>query len=481
VPTITRPAAPVRAASTAAPKVVVSRKPVGPPSDRWEGVGSHSNPSVYEQPKPGDLALTPAQIARGEQQLANLHPQVTRIRVDPTILQLQDPAFVKANPADAAAAQNRLGELQHSVSLALQHGGRADLCLWNLQKGYRTTPQEMKTVAREYAGLVKQLTAAHPNAKPGTFLVSAQNEPNRTKLSPSQVVSLYQDIDASLKSALGANGRKAVKLVAGELTQGDESAKWINAVVPKLGNVVEAFTFHVYMHPGETAEAYEGRLRGLRQEVDAAMPKGKPAPELLVTEYGVKGDRPAGARTDSPGTVTVKGKKVLLRESPEGGFKEAQALIALTHAGFSGAMRWGSNAGGPTPWDSWSMTGRPGEGFAKKPAYFATQLFTTAVGQGWIPEQGVATVRGQSVAAFRSPTDSGAASVVANSNTAAQRLSLGGFPPNAPVQVLVYNAGGKGQLASKPVLTDAKGFVTVSVPPHGVAAATTRLERPSPP
>lgn len=455
----------------------MGRKPVGPRSG-WEGVGAHSNPSVYEKPKPGELGLNPAQIARGEQQMANLHPQVTRIRVDPTILKLQDPAFASAHPEDAAAAQKRLGELQHTVSLALQHGGRADLCLWNLEKGYRTSPQEMKTVASEYASLVKQLTTAHPNAKPGTFLVSAQNEPNRTKLSPGQVVSLYQDIDASLKSTLGAHGRKAVKLVAGELTQGDASAKWINAVVPKLGNVVDAFSFHVYMHPGETGAAYEGRLRGLRQEVDAAMPKGKPAPELLVTEYGVKGDRPAAARTDSPGTVTVNGKRVLLRDSPEGGFREAQALIALTHAGFSGAMRWGSNAGGPTPWNAWSMTGRPGEGFAKKPAYFATQLFTTAVGQGWIPEQSVGSSRGQSVAAFRSPANGGAASVVANTNTAPQRLSLGGFPPNTPVQVLVYNAGGKGQLGTRPVVTDAKGFVTVSVPPHGVAAATTRLEVP---
>jgi hypothetical protein len=249
--------------------------------------------------------------------------------------------------------------------------------------------------------------------------------------------------------------------------------------VPKLGKTVDAFTFHVYMHPGETAQAYEGRLKNLRREVDAAMPAGQAAPELLVTEYGVRGDRPAGAPSDSPGTIKVNGKTVALRDSAEGGFREAQALIALTRAGFSGAMRWGANAGGPTPWDAWSMTGRPGEGFAKKPAYFATQLFTSAVGPGWTPEQSVGVVRGQSVATYRDPASQGAAAVVANEKTTAQKLSLGGFAPNSPVQVLVYNTGGKGQLVSRPVRTNAQGFVTVTVPPHGVAAASTRLEPPA--
>jgi hypothetical protein len=479
--TTTRPAAPrpkPAVATPLPPKVQVGRKPVGPAASRWEGVGSHSNPSVYEPPKPGDLVLTAPQVARGEQQVANLHPQVTRVRVDPTILQLQDPAFATEHPADAAAAQKRLGELEHFVNLSLQHGGRADLCLWFLPKGYRTTPQELKTLTDRYAVLVKRLLAAHPDAKPGTFLVSAQNEPNRTKLAPAQVVSLFRDLDASLKTTLGP-ARTTVKLVAGELTEGDQSAKWINAVVPKLGGVVDAFSFHVYVRPGETAQAYEARLKGLRREVDAAMPRGLAAPELLVTEYGVRGDRPPGSKGDEPGTVTVGGKKVLLRDSPEGGFREAQALIALTHAGFSGAMRWGGNAGGPTPWDAWSMTGRPGEGFAKKPAYFATQLFTTAVGQGWIPEQPVGAVAQQSIAAYRAPAGGGAAAVVANARATAQRLRLAGFPPGAQVQVLVYNAGGSGQLISRLARSTAQGEVTVSVPPHGVTAATTRLEPPA--
>ena len=154
-------------------------------------------------------------------------------------------------------------------------------------------------------------------------------------------------------------------------------------------------------------------------------------------------------------------------------------MIALTRAGFSGGMRWGANAGGPTPWDAWSMTGRPDEAFAKKPAYFATQLFTTAVGQGWTPEQSVGAVRGQSIATYRDAAGHGAAAVVANEKSSAQKVSLGGFTPNTPVQVLVYNAGGKGELVSRPVRTNAQGFVTVAVPPRGVAAATTRLDPPA--
>ncbi len=461
----------------APPQILLGRKALGPPSNKWEGVGAHSNPSVYEPPKPGELALTPAQIAKGEQQVANLHPQVTRIRIDPTILRLQEPGFQRANPVEGAAAQKRLGELKHFVALALQNGGRADLCLWNLPKGYRTSPAELKTITEQYATLVKRLLADHSNEPAGTFMVSAQNEPNRTKLAPAQIVSLFQNLDASLNTKLGAD-RKTVKLVAGELTEGDGSAKWISAVVPKLGKIVDAFTFHVYLRPGESAHAYEGRLKNLRREVDAAMPAGKRRPELLVTEYGVRGDRPAGARTDSPGTIRVNGKTVLLRDTPEGGFREAQVLIALTRAGFSGGMRWGANAGGPSAWDAWSMTGTPSQGFQKKPAYFATQLFTTAVGQGWTPEQSVGAVAGQGVATYRDAAGTGAAAVVANEKAAAQKLNLGGFRPNSAVQVLVYNGGGKGELVSRAAKSNAQGFVTVSVPPHGVSAVTTRLTSP---
>ena len=466
-----------RSVVAAPPKILLGRKALGPPSDKWQGVGTHSNPSVYEPPKPGDLALSGPQIIKGEHQVANLHPQVTRIRIDPTILRLQEPGYMRANPVEGAAAQKRLVELKHFVNLALQNGGRADLCLWNLPKGYQTSPAELKTITNQYAKLVKRLLADHPNEPAGTFMVSAQNEPNRTKLKPEQIVSLFQDLNGSLNSTLGAD-RKQVKLVAGELTEGDGSAKWIKAIVPKLGKFVDAFTFHVYLRPGESAQAYEGRLKGLRSEVDAAMPKGAARPELLVTEYGVRGAPAPGAHADAPGTIREKGKTVLLRDSPEGGFREAQVLIALTRAGFSGGMRWGANAGGPSAWDAWSMTGTPSQGFQKKPAYFATQLFTTAVGQGWTPEQSVGAVTDQSVATYRDAAGHGAAAVVANQKTAAQRLDLGGFQPNSPVQVLVYNGGGKGELVSRAAQTNAQGVVTVSVPPHGVTAVTTQLTPP---
>ena len=140
-----------------APKISIGSRPLGPDSNIWVGVGTHSNPSVFERPKHGEVELGPGAIANGEQEIANLHPQITRIRVDPTILQLQQPEFQAQHPADCAAASKRLVALQHLVKLATAHGGRADLCLWDLPKGYRTSPAEMKQIAGEYATLVKSV------------------------------------------------------------------------------------------------------------------------------------------------------------------------------------------------------------------------------------------------------------------------------------------------------------------------------------
>src|SRR5439155_17295209 len=118
--------------------------------------------------------------------------------------------FKTEHPVAFAEASKRLTDLQHLVQLSTQTGGRADLCLWNLQKGFQTSPAEMKQIGDRYATLVKQLMEGTVGAKPGTFMVSAQNEPNRTKLSPQQIVNLNLDIDASLKKTLGPQGRKNV-------------------------------------------------------------------------------------------------------------------------------------------------------------------------------------------------------------------------------------------------------------------------------
>ncbi len=463
------------ASRTQAPAVAISRRPAGAPSDVWEGVGAHSNPVVYT-PKPGVAATSPEAIARGEQQIANLHPQVTRVRVDPAILSLQDASWVAANPAAADAARAQLGQLQHLSGLAAQHGGRVDLCLWNLPRGYRTTPAQLLQLTDRFATLVKGLAGSQP----GSFIVSAQNEPNRTKLTPQQLVSLYQDLDRSLRSTLGPQGRAKVQVIAGDLTYSDQSAEWIAAVVPKLAPVVDGFSFHVYAHDGEAAASVEQRLRQLRREVDAAMPPGHAAPQLLLTEYGVRGSKlGAQATEDRPGDVVLPdGSRVPLRDSPVGAFREAQLVLAAARAGFSGAARWGANPGGGTPWESWSMTGAEAEGFVKKPAYFVTQLFTATIGAGWRAVQTHGAVAGESIATFRAPNGQGAAAVAANSKSTAQPLAVGGFVPGAAVQLLVWNKTGTGKLASFPAVADARGVVQLLVPPGGVASASTLLARP---
>src|SRR5207302_854612 len=78
----TQPAHQPAAPAPKGPVVNVTQKPVGPPADRWEGVGVNSNPAAY-QSKPGVPATSPAAIVTGEKQIANLDPQISRIYVDP--------------------------------------------------------------------------------------------------------------------------------------------------------------------------------------------------------------------------------------------------------------------------------------------------------------------------------------------------------------------------------------------------------------
>src|SRR5439155_7154687 len=125
-----------------------------------------------------------------------LKPQLSRMYVDPRII-----TAYGGGTADPAAAE-LLGKLKHEVSLAAQ-SGKVDLALWSLPKGFQTTDAEMKDIAGRYALLVKDLIATTPGAKPSTFIVSSQNEPNRTKLEPKQIVALYAAIDAQLTAKLG--------------------------------------------------------------------------------------------------------------------------------------------------------------------------------------------------------------------------------------------------------------------------------------
>src|SRR5205814_6668144 len=123
--------------------------------------------------------------------------------------------------------------------------------LWSLPKGFKTSPAEMKEIAGRYAQLVKELIATTPGAKPQDFIVSSQNEPNRTKLSPQQIVTLNTAIHDQLDATLDPEVRKQVKMIVGDLTFNDASDKWIKAVVGPLAGKVQGFSFHVYMHPGE--------------------------------------------------------------------------------------------------------------------------------------------------------------------------------------------------------------------------------------
>src|SRR5207248_2249715 len=144
----------------------------------WVGTGVNPHPM---DAKEGLIPPKPEAVAIGEQQIASLEPQLNRMYVDPGVLV----AFLEGGPEAHPKAAKLLERLKQEVADAAK-SGKVDLCLWSLPKGHETTPAEMTELAGRYARLVKELIDTTPGAKPSTFIVSAQNEPNRTKLSPQQ-------------------------------------------------------------------------------------------------------------------------------------------------------------------------------------------------------------------------------------------------------------------------------------------------------
>jgi hypothetical protein len=349
--------------------------------------------------------------------------------------------------------------------------------------------------AKPYAALVWWLVEEqHVNVKPEQILVSAQNEPNGTPLMvPGEIITLYKDINQQLIKQKPSSEKGKVKLVAGELVPQNFSTEWIKALIGTndddgIALLIDALTFHPYWNQNESLPTFERKLHKLKQAVITAWQlrfalsrTRPPLPPLLVTEYGVRGER---------------------TDDEKAGLHEAQALIAITNEGFSAPLRWGPDyLSGATivkddpctkgkkvtdDWNPWALI--DGKGKALR-AYYVIQLFNMAIAPGWkpvamtdpwrrvvLPKQ--ASDKKLSVSSYRAPIGKGVrAVIVANKDTTTRKIKVGGFGKEGlKVKVITYDARGEGfGLNEEPEfkLVQADGSVTVPVPPSGVVAVRT--------
>ena len=128
------------------------------------------------------------------------------------------------------------------------------------------------------------------------------------------------------------------------------------------------------------------------------------------------------------------------------------------------------------------MIGAPQNGWPLYPMYNLMQLMTTTVKREW-QVVGVDSVPDTSrlLAAY---IGKGGQETVAGLDTAGAQLnavsptsvsySIGGLPPSAPLNLVIWNAAGDG-LVGPPtaVATDAAGVASITVPQHAVFVLTT--------
>jgi hypothetical protein len=190
---------------------------------------------------------------------------------------------------------------------------------------------------------------------------------------------------------------------------------------------------------------------------------------IYVTEYGVR-QLEAHTRPGKLGGMPME-------KSPDAAFQHAWFNALAPQYGCVGLSKWvlyrTDLADG---WGTWGMIDAPEATFERSPVYRVTRLFNHLIGTGWSAaglgrddRAGVLSSR------FAAPNGSDESVVVLNRDAQRQDVRVQGLKAQRRYFGANWNRDGKGTVQTlSPVIADAGGAVTVSVPSHGLVALSTR-------
>jgi hypothetical protein len=410
------------------------------------GAGAQFNQHVY-------AAITGAPLERFadlEEKVALLAPQLVRVFY---------------NDRQESGARDQLESFVLSVELAQRIGATVNVT-W--QSGGAGTPERSM---RRFADVLAYLVSARGLAS--VRWATVQNEPNTTKITLEQYGALYRALDRHLTAA---GIRDQVRLMGGDLVQENQRA-WLTYLASRLAGLLDAYSIHVYWDYRDTAR-FRSRLAEVRRLVDGLPPAGRKP--LYVTEYGVRGRRPAGVA--APGLYE---DGTPLARTRIAAFQQAWFQVAAAQLGYVGTVRWDCYAGKyDRGTQAFSAIGPWQEGWPTFPGYEALRLVTAAARPGWrvlAVERRRPSARPKHLTAWAGPA--GELTVLGLHARGAQldgasptlaSYALGGLPPSSPFTLVVWNRAGDGrnELAGE-VVSDAAGAARVAVPLHAVFALTT--------
>jgi hypothetical protein len=245
-----------------------------------------------------------------------------------------------------------------------------------------------------------------------------------------------------------------------------------------MSDILDAYSIHVFWDYWDTQKLVD-RLTEVRAIVDALPEAGRKP--LYVAEYGVRGLRKFnGLPAGDPG-VWEDGTPITTTNVSA--FQHAWFDVLAARLGYLGTSKWDSYFGKyDSGTQSYYFIGSPQNGWPLYPMYNFMQLLTTTVKREWevvavdsVPDTSrlLAGYLGKEGQQTMVGLDTAGAQLNAPSPTLVS-YTIAGLPPSKEASLLIWNEAGDGLVgAKKPVLADANGVATISVPQHAVFVLTT--------
>jgi hypothetical protein len=415
------------------------------------GYGGQMNQHLYAR-----ISGPPPYLPQLEEKVVALEPQFVRIFFNTSEWQNAD----------------RLDSFVRTVRLADRAGAEINIT-WQ-GSTFEFAMRNMDRFAGELAALLEDGSLDH-------LWVTMFNEPNTTQRTLAEYEQVYRLLHRELRR-LGV--RDQVRFMGGDLvrsTTGPSQAEWFTYMASRMGDLLDAWSVHVYWDFWDTVKIDERLLQEVRAIYDT-IPEEQRRP-LYVTEFGVRGiETFEGEASFQPGFW------------PDGSGMSATIMSAFQHAwfnvrasqlGYTATVKWDVY---PAKYDQgtqdFSMVGPGAEGWQPRPVYDLMQLLslTTKPRGGDIVDvvQSAAADASRLVTAYVSPAKDvtvfgldtlGGATDTTSHAPEAYRVT--GLPPNSFFRLLVWNGNGSGTNVDAGFFpTDGSGAIEFSVPRDAVFALT---------
>ncbi len=416
------------------------------------GYGGQLNQHVYAK-----ISGPPPALATMEARVVELQPQLVRIFFNTSEWTNED----------------RMESFVRTVELA--HRARADINITWQGSTFEFAMRNMDRFADVLEGLLRDGVAGD------RIWVTLFNEPNTTQRTLPEYEQVYRLLDRHLRDR---GVRSRVQFMGGDLirsTVGASQAEWFRYMARNMGDLLDAWSVHVYWDFWETDKIDERLLREVRT-VFAAIPAEQRRP-LYITEFGVRGlGTFEGEPSFEPGFWP---DGTPMGATTAAAFQQAWFNIRSAQLGYSGTVKWDVY---PAKYDAGtqdhSSLGPGAEGWPVRPVYRVLQLMalTTEPRGGSIVElsPSAGADPAKLLTAYVSPASDvtilglhmdGAA--IRTTSSASVPYSLGGLPPNTFFRLLVWNGDGRGSIVDKGFLeTGAAGVVEFTAPLDSVFALT---------